>query len=397
MDKVRLGLIGAGGSMAGAHQSYFKDIEGLEYVAASDVDAQALQRIEKEQGVKAFADASDMITSGEVDAIMIACPHYDHPVFAQQAFDAGVHVLCEKPIAVTAKAAQETNDAYAAALKKHPGLIFAGMFNQRTNPAWKEVKRLCSDGSLGELVRVSWTITTWFRTQAYYNSGGWRATWAGEGGGVLINQCPHNLDLFQWFVGMPDTVTANCSLGKFHDIEVEDDVTALLTFKNGATGTFITSTGQSPGINRLEIVGDNGTIISDGHRGEGLTFMRTDQPVSKFTHETTQRFGDVPVTDISIKHGPPTGGGEHERVTRNFIQTLLAGGTQSDLIAPGTEMIHGLELGNAMLMSGLTGKPVNLPTDRDAFDAMITDLKENSTFKKKTVTPAAPANMGSSF
>ncbi len=395
MKKVRLGLIGAGGSMAGNHHKYFKDIDGLEYVAASDVAAEGLAKVVEEFGVKPFADASAMIASGEIDAVFIACPHYDHPRFAIEAFDAGVHVMCEKPIAVTAEAAAQVNDAYVAAQKKHPGLIFAGMFNQRTNPAWKEIKRLCSDGSLGDLVRVSWTITTWFRTQIYYDSGGWRATWAGEGGGVLINQCPHNLDLFQWFVGMPSKVTANVSLGKYHHIEVEDDVSALLEFDNGATGTFVTSTGQSPGINRLEIVGDKGTIISDGHRGESVTFMRADPSVSEYTQTSKERFGSVAATEITIKPAKAPYG-EHETITRNFIATVAAGGSQADLIAPGTEMIHGLELGNAMLMSGLKNHPVHLPTDRPAFSAMIEDLKAKSTFKKNEVVESV-AEMGGSF
>ena len=395
MEQVRLGVIGAAGSMAGNHQGYFKNIDGLKYAAASDVVAEPLKKVAAEHKVKAFDDAEAMIRSGEIDAVLIACPHYQHPTFAMAAFAAGVHVLCEKPIAVTAKAAAEVNDAYAAAVKKHPNLIFAGMFNQRTNPAWKEIKRLCSDGSLGELMRVSWTITTWFRTQAYYDSGGWRATWAGEGGGVLINQCPHNLDLFQWFVGMPSKVMASVSLGKYHHIEVEDDVSALLEFDNGATGTFVTSTGQSPGINRLEIVGENGTIISDGHRGEGLTFLRTSEPVSQFCKTSPERFANVTTTDIQLK--PPSNkGSEHERVTRNFIETIRGGGGQGDLIAAGTEMIHGLELGNAMLMAGLTGQAVNLPTDRDAFADLIEDLKGKSTFRKNEVKETSGA-MGGSF
>ncbi|MEM1109881.1 MAG: Gfo/Idh/MocA family oxidoreductase [Planctomycetota bacterium] len=395
MDKVRLGVVGAGGGMAGAHQEYFSGIDALQYTAASELNEEKRNEVVEKYGVEGYADASEMIASGKVDAILIACPHYFHPQYAIEAFEHGVHVLCEKPIAVTAKAAQEVIEAYEKAKAKHPGLIFAGMFNQRTRPAWKEIKRLCSDGSLGELVRVSWTITDWFRTQAYYDSGGWRATWAGEGGGALINQCPHNLDLLQWFVGMPAKVTAKIGLGRYHHIEVEDDVTALLEFDNGATGTFITSTGQSPGINRLEIVGDNGTIIADAHRDDSLTFLRADQPVSEFTQTSTERFGDVPSTTVTFQ-SPDAPHGEHETITRNFIETVSAGGTQDDLVAPGTEMIHGLELGNAILMSGLQNQSVDLPTDRDAFDQLLEDLKANSTFKKNE-TVKTNTTMGNSF
>ncbi|MEM8739211.1 MAG: Gfo/Idh/MocA family oxidoreductase [Planctomycetota bacterium] len=391
MDKIKIGVIGAGGTIASLHMGYFDQIEALSFVAASDVVPEALAKVAEERKVKPFDDASAMIASGEVDAILIACPHYDHPRYAMEAFDAGVHVLCEKPIAVTALAAQEVNDAYAKAQAKYPGLIFAGMFNQRTNPVWKEIKRLCEDGSLGELMRVSWTITTWFRTQTYYDSGGWRATWSGEGGGVLINQCPHNLDLFQWFVGLPKKVTAHVALGKYHHIEVEDDVTALLEFDNGAVGTFVTSTGQSPGINRLEIAGEHGTIVSDGNT---LTYERADEPVSEFCKTSPVRFGSVPATRFEITPAKASHG-EHETITRNFIDVVQKQGTQADLIAPGTEMIHGLELGNAMLMAGLKQEPATIPTDREAFDGLLTQLKADSQFKKNQTVESSRDLTGS--
>ncbi len=396
MQAVRLGVIGAAGSMAGNHHTYFDKVDGLDYVASCDVSPEVVEPIAEKFGTKAWTDGEAMIRSGEIDAVFIACPHYDHPRFCRAAFEAGVHVLCEKPVAVTALEAEQTDTAYMLALKANPGLLYAGMFNQRTNPAWVEIKRLCTDGSLGELMRISWTITNWYRTQAYYDSGGWRATWAGEGGGVLLNQCPHNLDLLCWFVGTPSRVTATTALGKYHDIEVEDDVTAILEFDNGATGTFVTSTGQTPGINRLEIAGTNGTIISDGHRGEGLSFFRTATSVPEFTKTSPERFAGVPFADLTIKPAPAAGT-EHERVTRNFVDTIRQGGTQDDLVAPGTEGIHGLELGNAMLMSGLQKKPVDIPTDRQAYADLLDELKAKSTFKKKVVTDGKPVDMSGSF
>lgn len=385
METIKLGIIGAAGTMATAHQQYYKDIPGLEHTAVCDLTDEITDPVAQRYNAKPWTDAEAMIRSGTIDAVVIACPHYDHPRYCRIAFEQGVHVLCEKPVAVTALEAQKTDEAFAAAKKKHPKLLYAGMFNQRTNPAWKEIKRLCTDGSLGELMRISWTISSWFRSQTYYNSGGWRATWAGEGGGVLINQCPHNLDLLCWFVGSPSRVTANVNLGKYHNIEVEDDVTAILEFPNGATGTFVTTTGQAPGINRLEIVGTGGTIISDGHRGEGLSFQRAEQSVPDFCATTDQRFGEPAFTDITLKPAQAPGT-EHERITRNFIQTIKNAGDQTDLIAPATEGITGLELGNAMLMAGLTGQPVNLPTDRQKFADLLDDLKSKSTYKKPETT-----------
>lgn len=389
MDQVRLGVIGCG-SMGSSHLKYLGELDGCTVAAVADRKAATVNTFAQSHDCKGFESGAELIESGEVDAVLIATPHYDHPVLGKLAFEKGIHVLCEKPAAVTAKAAEEFNAAYEKAKADHPDLKFGLMFNQRTRPVWKKIKQFCEDGSVGELVRVGWTITNWYRSQAYYNSGGWRATWSGEGGGVLINQCPHNLDLFQWFVGMPSTVMATASLGKYHDIEVEDDISALLTFENGATGTFTTSTGQCPGMNRLEIVGDRGTIIYDD--GNSFDYFETDEPVSEFTHKTSERFAEVGTTRHSITCAPAKA--EHRKVTEAFIASILTG---SPLVAEGTEGIHGLELGNAMLMSGLSGKPVNVPTDRDAFAKMIEDLAANSTFKKKEVVEEASADLSGSF
>ncbi|MEM7576097.1 MAG: Gfo/Idh/MocA family oxidoreductase [Planctomycetota bacterium] len=391
-SQVRLGVIGAAGSMASAHRKYYSQISELKLAAVSDISQALLDPICEETGAKAWLDAEAMIASGEIDAVFIACPHFDHPRYAELAFQHGVHVLTEKPVAVTALAAEKTNAAYADAVKSHPKLIYAAMFNQRTRPLWKEVKRLCSDGSIGELMRVSWTITNWFRTQAYYNSGGWRATWSGEGGGVLLNQCPHNLDLLCWFVGSPVAVEAKVELGKYHDIEVEDDVAALLTFDNGAAGTFVTSTGQTPGINRLEIVGSHGTLIADDDQ---LTYHRAEQPVDEFTKTCPERFASVPCTEFAITPANQETG-DHQPITTNFIEVIARGGTQADLIAPGTEGIAGLELGNAILMAGLKKQTIRIPTDRPAFDALLEELQAKSNYQKPEVTNAGPVDMSGS-
>ncbi|BAM04240.1 Gfo/Idh/MocA family protein [Phycisphaera mikurensis] len=385
MKRVRLGLLGAAGGIAGMHKSYFDKIDGLELAAVCDVSDERVAPVAEATGARAWTDGEAMIRSGEIDAVLIACPHFDHPRYARIAFDAGVHALTEKPVAVTAAEAEETDRLYAEAQKEHPGLLYAGMFNQRTHPVWKEIKRLVAGGELGELMRVGWTISTWFRTQSYYDSGGWRATWSGEGGGVLLNQCPHNLDLLCWFVGQPSRVIAKASLGKQHAIEVEDEVSALLDFPNGATGTFFTSTGEAPGVNRLEIVGTGGTVICEDNK---LTFLRAGTPVDEFTRTCSAKFATLPTTRMEVTP-PPLEGPEHEHITRNFVETILAGGGQGDLIAPAPEGILGLELGNAMLMSGLQGSfPIDLPMDRAAFAAKLKELQAASTYVKPEVKEA---------
>lgn len=391
MDEVRLGIIGAGG-MAQSHMAYFKELPGLKFTAAADTDPDTLNKVTKQYGVRGFGDGDELLASGLVDAVLIATPHYFHPVYAQAAFQRGIHVLSEKPVAVTAKAADETNKAYEQAKKKHPKLVYGAMFNQRTRPDWKQVRKMAKDGTLGELRRVSWTITNWFRTQAYYDSGGWRATWKGEGGGVLINQLPHNLDLFQWFVGMPSRVQAMVGLGKHHNIEVEDEVVAMMQFPNGAVGTFISSTGEAPGINRLEIVGDNGTLIAGDN---GMKFIQNQIPARQFLQTSQERFSTPERTTFDIHPGGKAE--EHKAVTRNFINYIL--GRDKELFAPAVEGIHGLELGNAILMSGLQGgKAIEIPTPREEFDAMLKDLIAKSRFEKKEVRkPVGTADLAGSY
>ncbi|MHB1157192.1 MAG: Gfo/Idh/MocA family protein [Phycisphaerales bacterium] len=377
MKQVRLGVIGLG-NMGSYHVAYMHEVPGVKLAAIADRDPRKLEASLKKatdngaKDVRTFAEGGDLVAKADVDAIIIAVPHYDHPVLTLAGFKRGLHVLTEKPVAVTAAAAQKVNDAYKA-MKKKP--VYAAMFNQRTNPTWRQVKQIVSGGELGEVRRVVWLITNWFRSQAYYNSGGWRATWAGEGGGVLINQCPHNLDLIQWFVGMPSRVTALAYLGKHHNIEVEDDVTAMLEYPNGATGVFITSTGEAPGTNRLEIVGDRGKLVTDG---KSLELWKTHESVRKFADTTPSPFSTPTCDYMKIEAGGTETG--HKGVTTNFINAILHG---EPLIAQATEGINGLELGNAMLYSGLTGKPVAIPTPRAKFEQMLKDLAKKSKAAKK--------------
>ena len=230
-------------------------------------------------------------------------------------------------------------------------------------------------GELGEIVRTNYTITDWFRAQSYYDGGGWRATWAGEGGGVLVNQCPHNLDLWQWICGMPKRVRAFVGMGKYHDIEVDDDVTAYVEYENGATGVFITTTGEAPGTNRLEISGDRGKLLlEDGN----ITFWRTVVPVSRFRREWKGGFGSPEVWKCAIP--APASGQEHRGITRNWVEAIRHG---TPLLAKGEEGINGVELANAMLLSSWTDNWVSIPVDEDLFYRMLQEKIESSTVSKE--------------
>ena len=358
MDEVRIGVAGIGG-MGGNHCEYLSkgQIPAARLAAVADASPERLAWAESNlDGVERFDTPEGMIGSGEIDAVLIATPHYLHPPIAVAAFEAGLHVMSEKPAGVYTRQVREMN---AAAEKA--GTVFALMLNQRARGQTRKLHELVASGELGEIQRTNYIITDWFRAQSYYDSGGWRATWAGEGGGVLANQCPHNLDLWQWVCGMPSRMRAFCYFGKHHDIEVEDDVTAFVEYPNGATGVFVTGTGDAPGTNRLEITGDRGKIVAEDG---GIVFHRTEQSVSRFLKEYPGGFGSPDVWTCKV---PPAGGdGEHRTITSNWVQSIRDRG-ETELLAPGLDGIHSVELFNAMLLSTWTDSWVDIPVDADLY------------------------------
>jgi len=257
------------------------------------------------------------------------------------------------------------------------------MFNQRTDPRYIRLKGLIDSGELGKINRVQWTITDWFRTFTYYASGGWRATWAGEGGGVLLNQCPHQLDLWQWLFGMPESVRAHIELGRFHDIEVEDDVTAYLRYKDGMSGVFITTTGEAPGTNRLEIAAERGKVIVEGTT---IEWTRNETETLEHSKTTEKAFGKPGTWNIEIPHHGT--GEQHVGIMKNFANAILHG---EELIAPASEGIHSVELANSMIQSGLEDRTVSMPLDAPAYEVLLKENIATSTHKKvvKEVTASS--------
>lgn len=372
METVRLGIIGCG-VMGKEHMKVIPDLPRVQLSAVSDLSKENLLAATDTYGVKGFADAEQMLDSGLIDAVLIATPHYFHPQFALAAFERDLHVLTEKPVAVTAAAAEKMNEA----AKQRPHLKFAAMFQLRSAEKWRKIKELIDAGRLGELRRVAWIATNWFRTQTYYDSGSWRATWAGEGGGVLLNQCPHNLDLLCWLTGKPSSVVANVALGKHHDIEVEDEVTAMLEYPGGATGVFVASTGEAPGNDYLEITGDRGRIIVPAPGGGGTTLQFTELELSA---------GEFCRTSSTVSSHPPMehetieceDAGGHGETIANFADAVL---DDKPLIAPAEQGLDSVELANAMVMSGLEGRKIDLPMDRQAYEALLQRLIEEAKAK----------------
>jgi len=385
---VRIGVIGLG-NMGSVHVSYMDAIEGATLAAVCDANPAAADRVAlKFPGLAKFTTYEALLDSKTCDAILIATPHYQHPVITDAAFARGIHVLCEKPVAVRVSDARRTNELH----KRHPHLKYALMFQTRTNPLYLKIKQLIDDGELGEIARITWIATNWFRTWTYFALGGWRGTWAGEGGGVLINQNPHNLDLLQWLPGMmPSRITAIASLGKLHPIEVEDEVSAILEYPNGAIGHFVTGTGEYPGTDRLEIAGDRGRLVCEQGK---LKLFQTRKGVRQIRETSKEAFAHIETWEIDIP--VPTASPEsHRTVTQNFVNAIRK---NEPLIAPGEEGVRGLELGNAMLMAGVTRQPVTLPIDAAAFDTLLKDLEKQYGGKKKLTAPVdAVVDMNASF
>ena len=353
MDKkIRLGIVGAG-NMGSAHFQCIQEgnCPDITVTAVADI---APERLERYSGVECFSDITTMLDSGKVDAVLIATPHFDHPPLAIECMKRGIHVMVEKPAGVYTKQVREMNK-----VAEETGVVFGLMFNQRTDHIYRKLKEILDDGSMGRFRRMNWIVTDWYRPQFYYDSGAWRATWSGEGGGVLLNQCPHNLDLLQWIFGLPVKVDANMFFGKWHDIEVEDDVSAYLEFENGATGLFVTSTGDAPGSNRLEVTFDGGKIIAE----DGvLTMWKLEVSEPEFSRTNTLPFASPPYEKMKIEtDGEST---KHAGVLNAFAGAILR---SEQLIANGLEGINGLMLSNAMHLSAWTGKAVNLPIDEDLF------------------------------
>ena len=372
MRQIRLGIIGVGNIGTGHVENILAGLcpEMELTVAADRRESRRLWIREHLPDLPVFSEGEDLIASGLCEAVMICVPHYQHPPLAISALRHGLHTMVEKPAGVYTLQVREMNEE----ADRHPELAFAMMFNQRTNCVYRKLKEMIDAGELGTVKRMSWLITDWYRTQRYYDSGAWRATWAGEGGGVLLNQCPHQLDLLQWLCGLPVRVRAFCHEGKWHDIEVEDDVTAYLEFENGSTGVFVTTTGDAPGTNRLEITGTRGKIVCEN---DTLVFSRLAVDEREWCASCPEGFRkpEWETAEVLTDGENP----QHPGVLNAFAGRILRG---EPLTADGREGIRGLMLSNAMHLSSWLGKPVDLPFDEELFRDLLMERCKHSRHKE---------------
>lgn len=378
MENVRLGIVGLG-NMGRAHLANIRagKVPGLRVTALCESVGTLPEPLE---GEHPFTDVSQMIRSGHIDAILICTPHFSHTTIGIEALQRGLHVLVEKPISVHKADCERLIAAHTDKSK-----IFAAMFNMRTNATFKKVKDLIDSGELGQVRRIHWEVTNWFRTNYYYATGGWRGTWKGEGGGVLMNQCPHNLDLFQWMFGMPKSVRGFCQFGRYHQVEVEDNVSAYMAWENGTNATFVTSTGEAPGANRLEIAAENGRLtVTDGVK---IHFQRNRQPMSQFCMQSEAAFAMPESWSIEIP--VEASGGQHVEILQNFTNAILKG---EKLLSPAEQGIHSVELANAILLSTWQDKTIELPMSSADYEGLLIEKGETSTFQKTKVVAKASAD-----
>ena len=379
---VNIGVVGIG-NMGSAHgMSLYKNkVKGCKLVAVCDSNEKRLQWAKSNlKGVKCFNDYHELINSGIVNAIVVATPHPMHPVIVEEACKNGIHVLTEKPAGVDVKTVAHMNQ-----VAKESGVVFSIMYNQRTYPLYKELRRVFQNGDLGQLVRFNWIINNWYRTDAYYASGDWRATWDGEGGGVLMNQCPHNLDIWQWITGMPIRIRAFCHKGLFHPIDVEDSAEIFAVYENGAVGIFQTSTGEYPGTNRMEISGTRGKAVIENGK---LTITLLKEDLKEYTKNSKEFMPKIDVDERTIIQEEPESA--HIGILQNFSNAIRKG---EPLISPGEEGIYGLSLANAAYLSWWKNDFVNLPLDEDEYLHFLQSIK-NSNHEKHIKTLCEDGSYG---
>ena len=390
MEKVRFGIIGLGNQGSSYVFNIFDAglVENGVLTAVCDTNPVKIENIKKgtkNNEIVYFDNYITMLDSGLCDAILVETPHYSHPEIVMECLKRDINVICEKPAGVYTKQVREMNEA-AKNSKAH----FAMMFNQRTNCVYRKMREIIQSGGIGDLQRVSWIITNWFRTQYYYDTGSWRATWAGEGGGVLINQCPHQIDLVSWVIGeQPVAVNGFCKYGRWHDIEVEDEVTAYFEYANGATGTFVTTTGETPGTNRFEVSGALGKLICENEKLIWYKNSEDSQDYLKASKETWQRpsYETIEVETDGKNE-------QHVGVLNAFAGAILRG---EPLVADGREGINGLTISNALHMSGFLGKEIEIKNfDHDLF---YEELKKRiaTSRRKENVKETVVSDMGASY
>lgn len=359
---VRLGIIGVGNiGLQHANNILSGVIQGCIITALSTRGSCPLA---EQLNIPQYSDYKELIDRQVCDAVIVAAPTCSHLEIGCYALSRGLHVLMEKPIGLSVAEGERMLKLV------QPAQVFGLMLNQRADPVFVAMKKKMDENILGSLQRINWTMTNWFRPEIYFQASNWRATWAGEGGGLLVNQCIHNFDILQWICGMPRSIQGFCGFGKYHNIEVEDEATAFFEYENGATGSFIGSTGEAPGVNRFDIIGDQGMLSYDG---EKLLHFENRPPTSQFSQTTSEMFGqpEVCITDLSVRS--PVN--QHAIILQNFINAISS---NESLIAPAEEGLKSLTIANAILLSAWDREQIQIPMESARFHKALNARRDQS-------------------
>jgi len=362
VDQIRMAVVGSAGVIGHTHVDEIVEMESTVLAGVQDVNQVGARGQAEELGVKYYGTLDDLLDDRDVDAISVATPHPLHHEVALKAFEAGKHVLSEKPIAESPSKAHEMVEA-----ARESGLTLGVVFQQRFRPEIVRMHQMLQEGAVGRIYRTSLVFHN-YRSQGYYNSAAWRGTWAGEGGGVLMNQAPHFLDVFQWLGGMPAAVQGSVA-NLMHDIEVEDSATAVLEYKDGARGIIHCDTVQTPTFQHIEVWGDKGALLL---RDNKLTYQHFDTPLKESSDVETgvSSKGPEALTEaIEVEDRPAV----HGDAIDDFARALIEG---RDPAVPGAEAVKSLELAAAIILSGCRRERVDLPVDRQAYDDLLSELRE---------------------
>jgi len=360
MNPVRFGIVGVTGVIGGTHIRAIRQTEGAELAAVTDLNLAAAQRVASEARCELLKNFDWLIKRADIDVVCLCTPHALHAEQAIAALKSRKHVLTEKPMAVTVADA----DKMIAASEKYDRKLGV-VFQYRFRPSVLAARALLQRGQLGQLYRVT-VVHAAFKTQYFYDAAAWRGTWKGGGGGVLINQAPHYLDLLAYLVGMPTRVAAwNRTLT--HRIEVEDTASALMEFPGGAQGFAHFNTVQAPGESRIEIVGDRGTLrIEDND----VRLFQPEIPLRQFAQTDRSHIYAYPRT-AEVRVPLASSEATHATVLQDFIDAVRHNRPPA---CDGQEGRKSLEIGNAMLLSSFSGKPVELPVKRPSIRRLIKRL-----------------------
>ena len=387
---MKLGIAGIG-VIGESYLKLFKEgrIKEGEVAAVASRNTQRVEKILEKlnlQEVRVYGSLKEMLEKESLSGVIITTPHKLHVSMMKEALQMGVSVLTDKPLSSTRKEAEEM----AVFAKDYPDLVKGVLFNKRANPIHKEIKKIIESGELGILRRALYEVTDYYRSHRYYEESGWRGTYEEEGGGVLMNQAVHQMDLLTWFTDLPKEVMAFLKEGSHRPMTTENDAYLHLFYEGGGVGHFITSTHESPGVHRLELSFDQGQILMENEKTLKITKLQ--EPEEDFSRKTETLFAHVPGTLEVKEFEPLEDKEEHVRTIENFIRAIEG---KEKIQSSLEEAVKSITLVNAAYLSHFTGKKGAMDFSLEEYDRELhRKIQEERALKEEKQT-GKRMNLGS--